>query len=213
MSGQYPSYPGDEPEGQGGSTPPPPPYGQPAPGQPYPGQQYPGQPYPGQPPAGQHGVPPGHPGHDPYAHWGLRFAGYLLDSLISSAVFIPLYAVGYGFLIADTNFSTGSVEGGPLTVVGVVLSMLSVLVVIAFTFWNLGVRQGRSGQSLGKQIVSIKVVKEDGTTLGTWLSVGRTLLFSLLTTCTCYINALWPLWDPKKQALHDKVVNTVVLKA
>ena len=26
------------------------------------------------------------------------------------------------------------------------------------------------------------------------------------------INYLWPLWDPRNQALHDKMCDTVVLK-
>lgn len=208
---QYPQYPGggEPPEGPSGGTPPdgppaygstpppgPPAYGTPAYGTPQ------GQPYGGQP----------HP-VDPYASWGLRLASYVLDSLIAFAIYLPFYIVGFILISVDTDPVTGQSEGGAPTIIGVILLGISVVLVLAFSIWNYGIRQGRTGQTLGKKIVSIKVLTTDGQVMGAWLSLGRTLLFSILTTCTCYINALWPLWDDKKQALHDKVVKTVVLKA
>ncbi len=151
-------------------------------------------------------------GQDPYAHWGLRLGAYVLDGLIAFGVMLPLYLVGFVFLSIDTD-PYGEVEGGPLTIVGVLFCFASLALYIGFLFWNFGIRQGRTGQSLGKQVLSIRVVRNDGLPLGTWLSIGRLLLFSVLTSCTCYINALWPLWDERKQALHDKVVDTVVIRA
>jgi uncharacterized RDD family membrane protein YckC len=115
----------------------------------------------------------------------------------------------------EFNPDTGLYEGGTVSPLSAVFLGLAYLAYFVFLIWNFGMRQGRTGQTVGKRIVNIRVVREAGgdVPLGFWLSIGRTLLFSIITTCTLYINALWPLWDSKRQALHDKVVNTVVIRA
>ena len=180
----YPQYPGDEP-----SYPPPPAY---------------------QEPYGQ----PGPTGATPeYASWGLRLAAYLLDTVFMAIVYGPLYFAGIILLaLTETDPVTGEFTEDPNPLAFVLLG-ISILLAIAFWIWNFVIRQGRTGQTLGKKIVSISVLREDGRVMGGWLALGRVLLFQLLTTCTLYINVLWPLWDAKKQALHDKVVSTVVVRS
>lgn len=206
---QYPQYPGQDPdEGVPSSDPPPPPPPPPAP----------------DPPAA-YGSPappewtPETAGHQiPYASWGLRLGAYLLDALIAVAVMLPFVVASV--VIAGTtgeagelNPDTGFYEGGTVSPWSPILLVLGYVLYFAFLVWNFGMRQGRTGQSLDKSIVNIRVVRMDGDRpLGFWLSIGRTLLFSIITACTLYINALWPLWDAKRQALHDKVVNTVVIR-
>jgi uncharacterized RDD family membrane protein YckC len=190
----------------GGSPPQPPPYGQPY-GSPQPPPY--GQPY-GQP------VPP--PGG--YAHWGKRVGSYLLDSLFTGLTAIPGYAllfVGIGLGTQDLETYTDSAgvdhttgdwnsDGTALVVIGAVL----MLVPLAFFVWNTCLRQGRTGYSLGKGILGIKLVKEStGEPIGGGMSFLRQLCHVL--DSFCYIGYLWPLWDAKRQTFADKVLGTVVL--
>ena len=74
----------------------------------------------------------------------------------------------------------------------------------------------RRGQTPGKQFMNIRSVSIKGTEL-TWEQtfvrefLVKGLLFSLLGYFSQAVNLLWAVWDRNKQALHDKVVKTVVV--
>ena len=211
---QYPSYPGD-PQ-QPGQTPPPQQGGypqQPGPEQPgsYP-QGYGQQPY--QPAPGAQGY--GYPVR-PYAGWWSRVGAYVLDSLITFAVTaIPLIIAMVMIFSQTETYTTfgGETEseytGGPLPII---VLFVAFAIGLAFTIWNSIVRQGRRGQSLGKQVMGIKVVREnDGQPLGVGYSFLRYILFSIFAN-VCFLDVLWPLWDERKRTWHDMVVSSVVVRA
>jgi uncharacterized RDD family membrane protein YckC len=202
----------------GGAPPPPqqPPYQQPA-AQPGPYGQPSGQPQAYGQPYGQPAAPPPPGG---YAHWGKRVGSYLLDSLFTGLTAIP----AYGLLIAGIAIGSKDMEtytdvngvsrttgdwnsgGTPLVVIGCVL----MLVPIAFFVWNTCLRQGRTGYSLGKGIVGIRLVKDHtGEPIGGGMSFVRQLCHVL--DSFCYIGYLWPLWDPKRQTFADKILSTIVV--
>ncbi|MDX6230410.1 MAG: hypothetical protein QOI76_3800 [Frankiales bacterium] len=193
----------DNPYGDPGQNPPPPPtYGQqPAYGQPpaYGSPQYgapqAGQPVPyGQAPYGQppYGAPPAGNFGGTLAEWLTRVAGTLIDGI---AVAIPGLVV---FLI-------GSAANAGIIV------FLGVLVWIAAWAWNL-VRQGQTGQTVGKQVMGTYLVREaDGQYVGAGLSILRYFVH-IIDGLPCYVGYLWPLWDAKKQTFADKIMGTVVVK-
>lgn len=209
-------------------------YGQPS-GQPNPyGQQPPyGQPYAqpayGQQPYGQpgYGQPYGQPGYGvpapayDYASWIRRVGGYLLDSLFTALSAAPAYALFFIGLNLGTqdmstytdpdgvSHTTGDWNGAgtPLVVIGAVLY----LVPLAFFIWNTCLRQGRTGYSLGKGIVGIRLLREQtGQPIGGGLSFVR-YLCHFLDSLACYLGWLWPLWDAKRQTFADKIMSTVVV--
>jgi uncharacterized RDD family membrane protein YckC len=84
-------------------------------------------------------------------------------------------------------------------------------------------REGaRNGQTLGKQALGIRVAREDGrpmsygtAVLREW--VAKTLVFQLAAAIVLglatLLDYLWPLWDARNQALHDKLASTVVMRS
>lgn len=76
------------------------------------------------------------------------------------------------------------------------------------TFWN--------GQTLGKKLFGIRVVAESGGSMGVGQVAVRQAVESVLVWFCC-LGALldlgWILFDPRKQALHDKAARTVVVIA
>lgn len=66
------------------------------------------------------------------------------------------------------------------------------------------------GQTLGKIIFRIKVVKIGGTEMSLWESFGRYGGYSA-GLATGLMGFLQVIWDPNRQAIHDKVSETVVL--
>ncbi|WP_158581498.1 RDD family protein [Actinomadura spongiicola] len=91
----------------------------------------------------------------------------------------------------------------------------AISVVLAFLyFWLM---HAKRGQTLGKMLLRIRVVRaEDRGAITTGQAAGRSAFYGVLGgVCGCIglIDVLWILWDPRRQALHDKVASTVVVKA
>jgi uncharacterized RDD family membrane protein YckC len=90
-----------------------------------------------------------------------------------------------------------------------------VTVVLAFVyFWLM---HAIRGQTLGKMALKIRVVREDDLgAIDLGQSAARSAFSFLISIVTCGIGGIvdvaWILWDPRRQALHDKVAKTLVVK-
>jgi uncharacterized RDD family membrane protein YckC len=69
------------------------------------------------------------------------------------------------------------------------------------------------GQNPGKAIVGLRVIRTDGMAVRTGGMFVRGLASLLAGLIPLYLDDLWMLWDRDAQCLHDKLVNTVVVKA
>jgi uncharacterized RDD family membrane protein YckC len=235
MSSYPPQPPGTPP--QPGSYPPP--YGQPAYGQPSYGQPgYPGAPppYPGAavPPYQPYQAPlPGQAGYQwggavpayPYASFGARVGGTLIDGLVIAAIAAIPVILGIVLIVngVQTNSydnsaevtNSGALAGGiVLIIIGVILGLLYEPIMTS--------RKGaRNGQTLGRQVVGIRITNLQGGPISTGQAWGRFLfkqfviggIGSFLGGLPSLLNYLWMLWDSNKQCWHDKIANTLVLKA
>jgi uncharacterized RDD family membrane protein YckC len=184
-------------------------YGQPGP--------YGGQPYPqqgGAVPAYQQGYSRyGGYGYSapsvPFADWGSRVGAYLIDSLIDGTPF----AIGYGVFIVDLiSRSDNPYPDDAPGSFSIVIALVGLLATIGLSLWNRVFRQGRTGQSVGKSALGIKLV--DSVTyqpIGAGKSFLRDLLSAIFNNA-CFLNLLWPLWDDQLQTWHDKVLATYVVK-
>src|SRR5262249_23073126 len=78
--------------------------------------------------------------------------------------------------------------------------------------WNLFIRQGRTGKSLGKQAVGTMLVSaQTGQPIGARMAFLRQTCH-IVAALPCYIGFLWPLWDSRRQTFADKIVNSVVVR-
>jgi len=202
---QQPYSQGHQQQGYG-APPGQPHYGQPSYGQP----QY-GQPQYGQPPYGQapQGYGYGAPAA-PLADWGPRAGAYLLDSLITG---IPVM-IGYGIFIANIASRSGNTypDDDP-QVWAILVFLLSLAVSLGLGLWNRVFRQGKTGQSIGKSVLNLRLV--DSTyyqPVGAGKAFLREFLAGLFNNA-CFLNLLWPLWDDQKQTWHDKVMSTYVIRS
>lgn len=233
--GGYPP-PGDQPPGPPSDAPFPPPGGAPPPPSggwgPAPGPQAPPGPPPGPwqtPPPGGYGYggygQPGAGGYaQPKAGWWSRFAALLIDAIIIGLFSVPaIIALQAG----PTEIETCSVdESGdiqfdqpdnaicevPTAGTWVMFGLLEVAAFVGAVAY-FGIMEGKGTQTLGKKALGIRVVDvTTGQPLGLGRGIGR-YFGRILSALPCYLGYLWPLWDQQKQAFHDKVVNSVVVKA
>jgi uncharacterized RDD family membrane protein YckC len=173
-------------------------------------------PRPEAPPAGRQHEPPAKsdawPGR-PLAGWWSRVGATVLDILI---IFVPVVAIGGGALAVAAN-GAGAVE-----VIAWIVAGLVYLAGLTLYAPLLMARGGeRNGQTWGRQIVGIRVVRDNGEQFGfgmafvretvvKWLLFGTVGGFFLLPTV---LDWLWPLWDGENRALHDFIVSTHVVSA
>jgi uncharacterized RDD family membrane protein YckC len=78
-----------------------------------------------------------------------------------------------------------------------------------------------NGQTVGHRFTQTRITWDDGSPATGGRAATREILikgilFDSLAGFLCYIptllNYLWPLWDDKNEALHDKVCNTHVVR-
>lgn len=108
--------------------------------------------------------------------------------------------------------NTNTYSPGGQSVVGVAIALLLYAGVIAFSLYQL-YRQGTTGQTIGKKVVGIRVIREtDGRPTGFGMAFVRNLAHNI-DSISLYIGWLWPLWDAKKQTFADKMCGTLVILA
>jgi uncharacterized RDD family membrane protein YckC len=137
------------------------------------------------------------------ASWGSRVAAYLLDSLL---LFVPLAILGAIILIVDPGDT-----GLAWVLVGFAYPATLLLPFVYFSYFHGGGR----GQTYGKRALKIRVIDPQGGPIGYGRAFGRyaiTFLFALFFV-PVLLDYLWPLWDSQNQALHDKVVGSLVVRA
>ena len=212
--------PDDGPAVEPGATPPAPDALPPYPGSPLPAYPSgpptaypPGYPPPGYPPPG--GTYPGgsYPGIDPmfgspYASWGYRLGGWLIDFVLIAIVSRVLAApFTKNVKITGTRHFHLFANGGGWAL------LIQTVIVLVYGMLMIG---SSRGQTVGMMAVGIRCVggeHEERVSYGR--ALGRAAFESLLAALLLVpwiIDMLWPLWDSRSQTLHDKVVGTVVLR-
>jgi uncharacterized RDD family membrane protein YckC len=142
------------------------------------------------------------------ASWVSRAAAAVIDAVVGLVLPIATAAL--------VGVSAGDAAGAVLLLAAFAFGWL----VYAPVFMA---RQGeRNGQTPGKQVVGIRVVREtaEPITYGYALVrefVVKQLLIGLVGGLLLYLplllNYLWPLWDADNRALHDMVASTRVIRS
>jgi uncharacterized RDD family membrane protein YckC len=213
MSGGNPNQPPGYPQQPGG-------YPQQQPGYPPQQQQYPPQGYqqPYGQPGGQPGYTPGQWAPPPYlpeqcfgGFW-IRFAAYIIDSLV---IGIPLQIInmviqavlGAGLQATSSSSGPSAVAGG--AAMGMIFGLLAFNLVVTIGYYV--VMESKKGGTLGKLALGLRVVDENGMYISTGQAVGR-FFAKILSGCILYIGFIMAGFDPKKQSLHDKILHTYVIR-
>jgi uncharacterized RDD family membrane protein YckC len=148
----------------------------------------------------------------PLAGWWSRVGATILDSLILT---VPVAALVLLVIAVAAGSEWAAV------VVGLV-ALLAYFLAALFYAPLLMARDGRSnGQTWGKQIVGIRVVRDTGEPVSLGFGFLRELvvkafvfgfLGGFLLSIPTLLDWLWPLWDDENRCLHDMLVKTHVVR-
>jgi uncharacterized RDD family membrane protein YckC len=170
-------------------------------------------------PPEQRGLPPMPPGAwdttEPaetpleYASWGARAGAWILDNVLLA---IP-WAAAVVFFVAAASAEDRGEDAGSLWVLGGLTALAALI--IPFVYFSI-LNGNERGQTLGKRVARIRVRKPDGVSpLGIGRALGRyafTAVVGAFLGPLILVDYLWPLWDGRKQTLHDKVASSVVVR-
>lgn len=138
-----------------------------------------------------------------HADWGTRFGAHILDilffNLVNTPAFIFIYVVGL-----SGNYDDGVVA------LAIVLTIIAYFVIFHFYY---AVPISKSGQTWGKKLMNIKVLNSKTKEIP---SIGQGWgreLSKVISGLILMIGYFMPLWTKDKQALHDMMASTLVVKS
>ncbi|HWF34195.1 MAG TPA: RDD family protein [Solirubrobacteraceae bacterium] len=145
----------------------------------------------------------------PLAGWWTRGGALAIDLLITGVIEIALMVIAW-VLDGTPRWTLAHVER--------ISFELGLPVAVLYAPLFMGRGGHRNGQTIGKQAMGIRVVRQDGlplsfTTALVREALGRQAPALLSSGLYVPVDYLWPLWDARHQALHDKVGRTFVVPA
>jgi len=141
---------------------------------------------------------------------GTRLGASILDSFVAAAM-IAGPAIVFGIAGAAAATPGASSAAGSIATVGLVLSLVGLIawcwLTVRFVVKN--------GQSIGKKMLGIKVLRKDGTSA----SLGRVILLRNFVVALlgmipffAFVDALF-IFAESRQCIHDKIADTIVVVA
>jgi len=127
-----------------------------------------------------------------YAGFWIRFVAVLIDGIL-----LGLINWVIGLLLQNT--------------LGDAAANIALVISIGISIGYYVVYQEKQGQTIGKKAMKIKVVTYDGKTPTMFTFFLREIIGKFISAVILLIGYFMVIWDPKKQALHDKIANTYVV--
>jgi uncharacterized RDD family membrane protein YckC len=149
-----------------------------------------------------------------YASMDRRFVASFIDGIIVIA--INSLVTGFFGLVTGQLFGYGNISVGKAdapTLGSSLVTMLGSVVNLVLTFGYFVYFIGKSGQTLGKKILHIRVVTDvSGLAPGYFSAFLREVIGKLISSIFL-LGYIWAFRDKKKQAWHDRIAGTLVIKA
>jgi uncharacterized RDD family membrane protein YckC len=134
---------------------------------------------------------------------GRRFAAYMIDWIVLSVIGFFL-----GVAIALPLFIVGGFGEETELLVNLAASCLGFVLNVAYfvILW------ATTGQSLGKMVVGIKIVRTDGSRVN-WTQAILRYVGYIVSGLALSLGYAWIAFDARRQGWHDKMADTVVVPA
>jgi uncharacterized RDD family membrane protein YckC len=155
------------------------------------------------------------------AHWWPRVGAVLVDGLVLAPVNIALVASFHLYTVTETY-----VNGTSFSQVHVHDLWVPALVYLLYAVLLLSRRGEHNGQTLGKQMLGLRVIRNDGEPVDIKTALlreglvktlpgvvgGISALVAVASTFFSLLDYLWPLRDRENRAIHDHVAETHVVQ-
>ena len=127
-----------------------------------------------------------------------RIAAWIIDLII--LFFVAIFVMGFSFVSSLFMMNVGFIVGGILSMILIVF----VYTIALETAWN--------GQTVGKKIVKIRVVKENGKSITFTEALIRNIFRIIDNQFVGLVGLILILVTEKKQRIGDLIAKTVVIQ-
>ena len=136
-----------------------------------------------------------------YAGFWRRLVAYLIDYLV-----VIVGSLVVGFVIGVIAGATGAEEiDGPW------LAAIYAAAIAGYYLYYALMESSSSQATVGKIALGIKVTDLEGKPITFWRALGRSVA-KIISAITLFIGYIMAAFTKRKQALHDKIANTLVVK-
>jgi uncharacterized RDD family membrane protein YckC len=145
-----------------------------------------------------------------YGGFWIRVAAYLLDSLILSAVFIPLFLIFCLPIIMRVANQPNPEQGPPPELFGIIFMLVPIVWIVHWLYESL-LTSSRWQGTVGKRILRLKVTDDFGNKITFARATGR-FFAKILSGMVMYVGFIMVAFMERKRGLHDIICNTQVLR-
>ena len=143
-----------------------------------------------------------------YAGFWRRLGAFIIDIIIVSIpswIMKPIWGSGFYNFGNGNSFPWESsfTDLPPLVFTDFMPTIIGIAYFIILWSWR--------GQTVGKMVAQIKVIRTDGTKVGVGTAIIRYLGY-IVSILTLFIGFLWIALDRRKQGFHDMMADTYVVK-
>jgi uncharacterized RDD family membrane protein YckC len=135
-----------------------------------------------------------------YVGFWPRFAAIFIDGIVMSIISVPAS-------LAQTHFAAQGQFESTYKVFAVLCYLIQLVVPAVYEILMIK----KTGATLGKMALGIKVVRPDGSSLSWGASIGR-YFAKIVSGLILNIGYIMAAFDDEKRALHDRMCNTRVVK-
>ncbi|MFA5927473.1 MAG: RDD family protein [Patescibacteria group bacterium] len=158
------------------------------------------------PPISPTGAPA--PADRQYAGFWIRFLALIIDGIILGIAFIPIFAV---LSVLNIGSSPSMYSVDPDSGAGSAFSLPNLIKTVLGWIYYV-VLNVKFGGSLGKMALGLKVIDEAGNSVTYATAAIREIVGKIISAMAIMLGYLWVAFDPKKQAWHDKIAKTYVVR-
>jgi uncharacterized RDD family membrane protein YckC len=145
-----------------------------------------------------------------YATWSARAVGYIIDVLLVGLGMTVLYFLAGATFASVLHLALGRDAGSGMCCMMLLLFPFATFFV---GLYNSVYLIAQRGYSIGQGVMRVMVVDANGNLLTAGTAFIRLLVrvaFGFVPFLPA-LDLLWPLWDMRRQTLHDKAVNSYVI--
>lgn len=132
-----------------------------------------------------------------YASFGQRLIAAIIDGFI-------VFAVQFVLTLPFPKAASGIQSNTGAMVAQLVGTLFALIYYVYFIY--------KEGATPGKKMMKIRVIREDGQPITVVTAILREVVGKFVSGIVIFLGYLWVLWDKKKQAWHDMIAGTVVVK-
>jgi len=155
------------------------------------------------------------PAHIVYAGFWLRLVAYLIDSVIINVVFFGaalLIGLVLGLLLGLTGQAVQDGSDSANAIKGIIAAFIYIALIVAVWLYFALMESGAWQATVGKKILGLKVTTMEGRRIGFGQASGR-FFGKILSGITFMIGYIMAGFTPRKQALHDMIAGTLVVRS